>query len=829
MFLYLKWKNIMINKSFLIDNMKNKENNGFDIFSSIICCIEIIFSSLLFCTLIYYKKKLSHIDLLIIGKNIFLALIFSLFLLFSIHKQIYEIDIEYNYSTSTLSIFYISLMYNLQIAINIEQFKSIRNPCYVVKYMINKSYKIYYHILISFIISLIITILPYFFQKRLNNIYDYFFSLTENDYFDVTITKNAILTPFIIINFFVLLYLYFKIKLFYQNLKEKSLLHLKYTNLCLLITNSFYFAFGLILLFIPLFQKVANISKIIQVLFFFLSISDSYLFIFKIFLSGFYYYYLNETFIGFIIRCLCGFGCFFDNVSFPKDSNLIASMTTKHTKSIYSFYSYIDYVLEDYILDTLDFILHATTAGLSIVYKNMEEKTYHFKSKNDFLSIESANTNNNLTSDNDNSDNYMNTILNINDIGSDTNENNEEDDNSNLNSTYNFFKLNSKSMLIDKLDNDLFSFSYCGNANIFITPLYVNESIETINIYKVNKYDIINSLLSHKFLSLLMTNSKRIFFKKLNNLIFKTYDNKLLIELHTDINSNNVDFNDLIKRYFNHINYENINSFLCVLLGIFKIKINNLKEILIFVSKNPFVENVPRDFYNYWELLRFVIDKKKFHKVLSSKDRDSFVISSRQESFISGGNNKNNIFQLEDYQIFHDTIKNDIEFLSSIFSCDFSLLLLYYEFETNKNLSKESKFINIKNKNTSESNLDLLKVKLNNNDSSLNFSPDINYSSNSNNMQDHINIIPSGNMFDTDKEVIITGESKKKIDEMSDIPLYSNDSKSLIMKNGFEANFNNYKGIVYFRWDNVFYQKKKGLKETFFSDYHNEVIKYFST
>jgi len=812
----------MINNTFLIENIEIEDNNGFDIFSSIICCIEILFSSLLFCTLIYYKKKLSHIDLLIIGKNIFLALIFSLFLLFSIHKQIYEIDKEYNYSTSTLSCLYLSLLYCLQIAINLEQFKAIRNPCYVVKYMINNTYNIYYHFLISFILSLIITIFPYFFQKRINNIYNYFFGLTEDDYFDVSINKNAILSPFIIITFFGLLYLYFNIKLFYKNLKEKSLLHLKYTNLCLLITNSFYFGFAIILLFIPLLKNVANISRIIQVLFFFLSISDSYLFIFKIFLSGFYYYYLNETFIGFIIKCLCGFGCFFGNVSFPKDSSLIASMTTKHTKSIYSFYSYIDYVLEDYILDTLDFILHSTTAGLSIVYKNMEEKTYHFQSKNDFLSIESAN-NNNLTSENDNSDN-LNTILNINDIGSDTNENNEEDDNSNLNSTYNFFKLNSKSMLIDKLDNDLFSFSYCGDANIFITPLFVKDSIETINLYKVNKYDIINSLLSHKFLSLLMTNSKRVFFKKLNNLIFKTYDNKLLIELHTDINSNNIDFNDLIKRYFNHINYENINSFLCVLLGVFKIKINNLKEILIFVSKNPFIENVPRDFYIYWELMRFIIDKKKFHKVLSSKDRDSFIIPSREESFISGPNNRSNIFQLEDYQIFHDTIKNDIEFLRSIYSSDFSLLVLYYEFETNKNVSKESKFINIKNKNTNDSNTDLIKVKANNNDSGFNFSPDNNYS---NNIQD--NIIYTNNIFDIDKEVIITGEGKKKIDEMSDIPLYSNDSKSLIMKNGFESTFNNYKGIVYFRWDNIFYQKKKGLMETFFSDYENAVIKYFSS
>lgn len=244
----------MINNTFLIENIEIEENNGFEIFSSIICCIEILFSSLLFCTLIYYKKKLSHIDLLIIGKNIFLALIFSLFLLFSIHKQIYEIDKEYNYSTSALSCLYISFLYCLQIAINLEQFKAIRNPCYVVKYMINNTYNIYYHFLISFILSLIITIFPYFFQKRINNIYNYFFGLTEDDYFDVSINKNALLSPFIIITFFGLLYLYFNTKLFYQNLKEKSLLHLKYTNLCLLIINSFYLGFAIILLFIPLLK-----------------------------------------------------------------------------------------------------------------------------------------------------------------------------------------------------------------------------------------------------------------------------------------------------------------------------------------------------------------------------------------------------------------------------------------------------------------------------------------------------------------------------------------------------------------------------------------------
>ena len=49
------------------------------------------------------------------------------------------------------------------------------------------------------------------------------------------------------------------------------------------------------------------------------------------------------------------------------------------------------------------------------------------------------------------------------------------------------------------------------------------------------------------------------------------------------------------------------------------------------------------------------------------------------------------------------------------------------------------------------------------------------------------------------------------------------------MKNGFETSFNNFKGILYFRWDNVFYQNKNNIRRRFYLDYIDEVIKYFSS
>ena len=264
-------------------------------------------------------------------------------------------------------------------------------------------------------------------------------------------------------------------------------------------------------------------------------------------------------------------------------------------------------------------------------------------------------------------------------------------------------------------------------------------------------------------------------------------------------------------------------------IGVFKIKINNYKEMLIFVSKNPFIENLPRDFYNYWELMRFNLDKKKFNKIHSSKDGDSFVIFSKIDSLLSLTRN-NNLFQLEDFNFFQETIKNDLKFFKSISSSNFCLLILYYEFEANKNISKDSIFskTRIKLINDSNSNSDFFKSR------KINFSSSNFSLSNSENIFKSPNKLISINLFDdTDKEIFINPENKKKIDDdVFDIPIVSNDSKSsksLIMKNGFETSYNNYKGILYFRWENIFYQNKSKSKRKFYTDYADEVLKYFSS
>ena len=617
-------------------------------------------------------------------------------------------------------------------------------------------------------------------------------------------------------------YLFFQIRKFYRNLKEKSLEHLKYANAIFLTINILYLAFGLFLLIMKFcFDDIHN--QIPHLIFILLSVCDSYLNTYGIYHSGYYYYYLNKTFIGYVFNILF-FGCCNRKTSFHKNRDL---STSKHTQSINNFYYLKNYIIEDYILDTLDFILQSITTGLSIVYEDFRRQTYYFKSKIDLLSVENERikaipeiSNNSAESN----------LLSINDSeekdeSKNNNEKEEDESTSNMNSLYNFFKVCSRSFIGDKSENDLFSFNNCEDANVIIAPIFVNESIESINLYKINKHEIIKSLLSHKFLSLLLTNSKRIFFKNVNNLIISTYDSKYLIELHTDIKISS-SFNNLLRNYFQYLNYGNLNSFLCVLIGVFRVKINNFKEIVIFLSQNPLVEKIPGVYYNYWEIMKFNLESRRFMKLVSSKDNDTFIIMpNNEDNSITLSKDKHHTFYLDDFGIFKQTIKNDLIFLKSISSNNFCLILLYYELE-NKIINKNSIFAEQKTKLNYDLPSSLFKGNSQDTgkNQKLTLSPP-----NSNNSNKPDNTIINEKSDDSiDKEIIINNDIKKKTDDISNISDFSNNSKSMIIQNGFDASFNNYRGLLYFRWDNIFCTKKCSCDQNFYTNYINYIMKYFS-
>ena len=808
--------------------MQNLISSQFHIFCIIFSSIIMFFSFVIFFTLIYYSKKMSRINLLIIIRSIYLFLINFLLLFFAINNYF---DKNYKYSTQAISCFHISFLYFTHAKINFEYYRKLRNPCYIVKYIFNDEFGILFNAFLIIILSIIISLCPYYFSND-KSLYEFIFLNNEDYYFDISFNGNKILSPLIICTFFGLIYLYLHIRYFYRNLKEKSLEHLKYTNVSLLIINILYLSLAIFLIIISLMIESIN-SLVFHILFIILNFLDTYFYLFKLFHSGFYYYFLNKTFIGCIYKILF-LGCCFRNSEYSKNSNL---NTSKHTQSINNFYSSENYIIEDYTLDTLDFMLQSVTTGLSIVYDDLKRKKYYFQSKLDFLTVENERMRRN--SERTNNSNITKSLINFpEDQGEGNNNSNsninndltEDESTSKENSLYNFFKICSLSNIgNDDPENDRFSFNNCEDANIIIQPIFVKETIESMNLYKITKKEIIKSLLSHKFLSLLMTNSKRIFFKVINNLIIGTYDSKLLIELHTDIKLND-GFNNNIKNYFEYLNFGNMNSFMCVLLGVFRIKINNFKEIIVFISKNPLIEKIPKEYFNYWEMLRYNFDEQAFIKFISSKDNDTFIVMQPFEDTIL---KKNHTFHLDDFYIFKEALKNDIKFLKKLSSNNFSLVLLYYEFE-NKNMNKNSIFNETKpifgqdfpltpSKNNFTLN-NCLSEETNKKNSKL-----FSYLSNNSRVLKKADITTINEVDEDsiDKEMVVNIDMKNKTDNISDIQEISNDSRSIIMQNGFDAYHNNYRVLLYFRWDNIFCHKRC-IWDRYYNNYLYNVLKYFS-
>ena len=134
-------------------------------------------------------------------------------------------------------------------------------------------------------------------------------------------------------------------------------------------------------------------------------------------------------------------------------------------------------------------------------------------------------------------------------------------------------------------------------------------------------------------------------------------------------------------------------TFIPLLVGVFKIKINNFKTLLVLITRNSFVENVPKNFFTYWQLIRFLNSKPQ--KMASSqfnagslvKDdpifERSFQIETKKE------NPNYNKIAIKNYIEFEETIEADIEFLKNCGAINFDLLLMYYEYENTQKHEKQ--------------------------------------------------------------------------------------------------------------------------------------------
>ena len=183
----------------------------------------------------------------------------------------------------------------------------------------------------------------------------------------------------------------------------------------------------------------------------------------------------------------------------------------------------------------------------------------------------------------------------------------------------------------------------------------------------------------------------------------KTYDKNITLDIfdtdEDDINifrkGANNSLAQLLDQYFTYIHGKGVNgTFIPSLIGVFTIKINDFKTLLVLVTRNSLVENVPKNHFSYWQLLRIL--KGKPQKVATSqfsrgnslvKDDPIFDRAFQIET-IKDNPNYNKI-AVKNYNDFQNIINSDIEFLRQVGAKNFDLLLMYYQFENTQKHEKQ--------------------------------------------------------------------------------------------------------------------------------------------
>ena len=224
----------------------------------------------------------------------------------------------------------------------------------------------------------------------------------------------------------------------------------------------------------------------------------------------------------------------------------------------------------------------------------------------------------------------------------------------------------------------------------------VNENDNSIKKAKNNLSTSINNYLPYH--SILACNAKEEYFIHLKNMSIKTYDKHLIFDIFEsnndeDIsldskNSTNKKIAKMINRYFDYVKGVGVSvTFLPIVLGIFKVKINSFKTMLIYVSCNSLLENTPSNSFSLWQLIRF--SPKNVKKVSSSKYRHSVLIGDdlifdrkyALPSIKEDNDPSYNKIEIKNYLSFEDIIKHDIQYLNKSGTKYSNLLLMYFEYE----------------------------------------------------------------------------------------------------------------------------------------------------
>ena len=817
----------------------------------------------LFCELKTFKKCRSKEENLFLVKAFFSSICFFYYIVLTV---LIFIDIcENNRNNIFFQIqeyifnVYIIIVYLINLFISLEMFFTYQNPIYYYLIIFNiKTRKIYELILFVFIIAVAS--------------YNYFDPFNDKIYIYEKI--NDLSTPFILldkwkwiilfaINIITLIY-NFRLSLFISEFyfskkdKLKKIINKK------IISNIFYLLYSIYNIltfeyFIDLFNIFLNNYRLITLIgsFIFLAILiiDITIELSIISTTKFALYKLRNTFIGLFSDIFPNdFGDLlndsnieesirildfdYDNTNdyeYSKDETEI-SLVPKNFEDnelIYIFKNNI--YLEDYFLSFFDQYLNILMASL---FKMYNSKLFSTKSVNNQKLKEEINISCSCIGNNNISATYD--IYDVKDIKENS-------------SNFCFDRKSEKDPFV--LFNDILGQNN-GNINVKISTYFTNQCVFNIMNYNLFSKKIGSSLVSHcmvnakkenkecqnKYWSLTAANAKEEYFKSIKNISFKSYDKNFNLDFFetndeeiSQYNKSNKDIANMIIQYFKYIQNGKgqTGSFLPILIGIFKVKINNFKTMLIFVSRNSLVQNIPKSFYTYWQLLRF--DRKKPIKIASSKYARKAVVKDEPlfERLFSIEINKDNPnlnkIVLKNFSDFKEVLSNDIKFLKDNHLSYVNLLMMYYEYENTKNHEKEGA---IKIKKTASDKAVIIQVDMppkiisdDEDEDNIQIVKNINKnpltkSKNDNQIFNSVNSSNEEDIFD-DEYFDFMPDSGKLFNNLIDYSEKVNIS-------AYEGNFYDFNCMCFFTFENVFNIRSKfNVTTQPYTIFEKKIIEYF--
>ena len=701
--------------------------------------IIIFLTIIIFSPINKYKKYKVKEEQLFLQKTLITTIFFGLFIIFNLVSLFSQDLKKYFYIVSNLmfnTFLILIIFYNFMMTLEI--YRTYKNPVHYFNRLF-RQYKLnYLQEFIIFILCLISLIIDFAisYANKDNSIFK---ENIEDEELQISylILINDWKTFVILLLVIICIIYYCKLKSiinnFYFNNSDKLLNVINKRSMNFFL----YLIYGLFYLF-PLFSKALNDKsgfsstfKFFATIFFYIVIIDDFMIhISEIASSKFCEYTLKRTLLGYFCSC------FYKPEKNKKGSKaLLVSDSSLNDKTETTFQNNIsgsslelvshnikdkelvnvyknNIFIEDYFLGYFDQILNIISSSLYQAYNSKYFSTQaNEKNLTSKLKIEDISAIGGNMKDTSVSAIGTKTVVNAkNEVGEDTikfdiRKNIENDD---------------LKRFQDVLENKFKVKNHNNFLNIRVNSFLTPRCVESIYDQKIKGRNIASSLLSHMILSniaknknpenpnstfwsLLASNGKEQYFTKMKNTSIKTYDKNFTLDIFDtddgEINymekGTNSSLAQLLDQYFTYIHAKGVNgTFIPSLVGVFKIKINQFQTLLVLVTKNSLVDNVPRNHFSYWQLLRIL--KGKPQKVASSqfnlgnslvKD-DPIFERPFQIQNIKENPNYNKI-AFKNFNDFQNIINSDIEFLRQVRAKNFDLLLMYYQFENTQKHEKQ--------------------------------------------------------------------------------------------------------------------------------------------